>query len=52
MSIKFHKQCEVCCSSNWCRLSNDQWICIACIEEDIEQTWLDWEEQRILEEEE
>ena len=55
--VRFYKQCEICNYSYdkpnlLYKLSNDKWVCIACVEEHIEQTWLDWEEQRQLGEEE
>jgi hypothetical protein len=40
MNTQFHKQCEVCCSSNWCVLNDDTWVCIACVEDRIR-----WEEE-------
>jgi len=49
---QFQKQCSVCGSTHWCILSNNHWVCMACVEDDIEQTWLNWEEQRVLGEEE
>ena len=43
--IEFQKQCDVCLQTNWCKLNGQMWVCMACIEAQLEYYTMYGEEE-------